>query len=61
MLCGSLDGRGVWRTDTCIRTVGAPQGALVVKSLPANAGDRRDEGLIPVLGRSPGVEIGNSL
>ena len=28
--------------------------ALVVKNLPANAGDLRDMGLIPGLGRSPG-------
>ena len=28
--------------------------ALVVKNLPANAGDVRDMGLIPGLGRSPG-------
>jgi len=28
--------------------------ALVVKNPPANAGDRRDMGLIPELGRSPG-------
>ena len=28
--------------------------ALVVKKLPANAGDVRDTGLIPGLGRSPG-------
>ena len=30
---------------------------LVVKNLPANAGDKRDLGLIPGLGRFP--EIGN--
>ena len=35
--------------------------ALVVKNLPANAGDIRDEGLIPGLGRSPGVGNGNPL
>ena len=29
-------------------------GALVVKILPANAGDSGDIGLIPVLGRAPG-------
>jgi len=29
----------------------------VVKSLPANAGDTRDEGLIPGLGRSPEKEM----
>ena len=28
--------------------------ALVVKNLPANAGDLRDSGSIPGLGRSPG-------
>ena len=32
-----------------------------VKNLPANAGDARDGGLIPGLGRSPGVGNGNSL
>ena len=32
----------------------ASQVVLVVKSLPANAGDLRDMGLIPVSGRSPG-------
>ena len=32
---------------------GASQVVLVVKSLPANAGDTRDTGLIPELGRSP--------
>ena len=34
---------------------------LVVKNLPANAGDVRDVGLIPGLGRSPGEGNGNSL
>ena len=33
----------------------------VVKNLPANAGDRRDAGLIPGLGRFPGVENGTLL
>ena len=32
----------------------ASQVALVVKNLPANAGNARDVGLIPGLGRSPG-------
>ena len=32
----------------------------MVKSSPANAGDLRDEGLIPGLGRSPGGEHGQS-
>ena len=35
--------------------------ALVVKNLPANAGDLRDMGLIPGLGRSPGGGHGNPL
>ena len=39
----------------------ASQGVLVVKNLPANAGDERDVGLIPGLGRSPGVGNGNPL
>ena len=33
---------------------------LVVKNLPANAGDARDTGLIPALGRSPEVGNGNT-
>ena len=39
----------------------ASQMALVVKNLPANAGDARDKGLIPGLGRFPGVGNGNLL
>ena len=35
--------------------------ALVVKNPPANAGNIRDVGLIPGLGRSPGGEHGNPL
>ena len=34
---------------------------LVVKNLPANAGDIRDMGSIPGLGRSPGGANGNPL
>ena len=34
---------------------------LVVKNLPTNAGDRRDTGLIPGLGRSPGGGHDNPL
>ena len=37
------------------------QVALVVKNPPANAGDIRDAGSIPGLGRSPGEENGNPL
>ena len=36
-------------------------GGAVVKNLPANAGDARDSGLIPGLGRSLGVGNGNPL
>ena len=36
-------------------------GGTVVKNLPANAGDTRDAGLIPGLGRSPGIGNGNPL
>ena len=35
--------------------------ALVVKNLPANAGDTRAKGSIPGSGRSPGVGNGNPL
>ena len=34
---------------------------LVVKDLPVNAGDRKDAGSIPGLGRSSGVGNGNPL
>ena len=37
----------------------ASQVALIVKSLPAKAGDLRDTGLIPGLGKSPGGGNGN--
>ena len=37
----------------------ASQVVLVVKNLPANAGDLRDAGLIPGLGRSSGGGHGN--
>ena len=40
---------------------GLPRVALVIKNLPANAGDIRDVGLIPGLGRSPGEGHGNPL
>ena len=43
-----------------IHIKGFPDDA-VVKNLPANAGDTRDVGSIPGLGRSPGVGNGNPL
>ena len=39
----------------------ASQVALVVKNLPVNAGDKRDAGSIPGLGKSPGGGNGNPL
>ena len=39
----------------------ASQVVLVVKNLPANAGDIRDVGSIPGWGRSPGGGHGNPL
>ena len=42
-------------------TSGASHVALVVKSLPFNAGDIRDVGSVPGSGRSPGGGHGNSL
>ena len=37
------------------------QVVLVVKSPPANAGDKRDAGSIPMSGRFPGGEHGNPI
>ena len=39
----------------------APHVVLMVKNWPASAGDTRDMGSIPGLGRSPGVANGNPL
>ena len=36
-------------------------GSIVLKNPPANAEDTRDTGLIPGLGKSPGVGNGNPL
>ena len=41
--------------------MGASQVVLVVRNLPANAGDTRVAGSIPGSGRSPGVGNGNLL
>ena len=38
-----------------------PTSCPVVKNLPANAGDARDEDMIPRPGRSPGIGSGNPL
>ena len=44
-----------------MNVAGTSQMALVVKNMPANAGDVRDMGLIPGLGRSHGGGNGNPL
>ena len=44
----------------CVVIMGFP-GSLVVKNLPANAGDVRDVGSIPGSGRYPGEGHGNPL
>ena len=41
--------------------INTTQGSLVVKNLPASAGDMRDTGSIPGSGRSPGEGKGNPL
>ena len=43
-----------------LKILGFP-GSIVVKNLPANAGDARDSGLIPGLGKSPRGGNGNPL
>ena len=43
------------RCDTS--SMGAALAAQLVKNTPANAGDTKDEGLIPGLGRFPGEEM----
>ena len=48
-----------WRTIFGELSDGPSQVALVVKNLPANAGDIRDVGSIPGLGRSPEGGHGN--
>ena len=40
---------------------GLPRGLLIVKNLPASAGDRKDTGLIPGSGRSPEREYSDPL
>ena len=47
--------------ETACTLNGASQAAVVVKNLPANAGDIRDIGSIPGSGRPPGEGYGNPL
>ena len=51
----------LWLWNILLRSRQASQVVLVVKNLPANAGDIRDEGSPPGLGRSPGRGHGNAL
>ena len=53
----------LYTTDNYIQypIIRASQVVLVVKNLPANAGDIRDEDSVPVLGRPPGGVHGNPL
>ena len=60
MLCGGLNGKEIQKEGIYVY-MGASQVVLVVKNLPANAGDIRNTGLIPGSGRFPGVGHGNPL
>ena len=55
----------LWRSCACetdlVLALQKPKMVLVVKNPPANAGDTRDAGTIPGLGRSSGEERGNPL
>ena len=54
----------MWQTQIAANAsniLWASQVAVVVKNLPANAGDPRDAGLIPGLGRSSEGRNGNTL
>ena len=51
----------VWYLEYVVHEEGVSQMAPVVKNPPANAADTRDMGLIPGLGRSPGVGNGKPL
>ena len=61
MLCGNLNGRGIYYKKEGIYASRASQMALVVKNPTANAGDISDTGLIPGLGISLGEGCGNPL
>ena len=45
----------------CVSVASTMPGSSIIKNPPANAGDTRDAGSIPGLGRSPGVGNGNLL
>ena len=64
-VCGVAQSRtrlnGFSSSSSSSKGIVVSQVALVVKNLPANAGDRRDSGWIPGSGRSPGGGSGNPL
>ena len=56
--------RGNWYSLICVHYIiscWTSQMSLVIKNLPAKAGDVRDVDLVPGLGRSPGGGHGNPL
>ena len=60
-ICQLEEERGVYLSGSYWYSPGASQVVLVEKNLPANAGDTRDSGSIPGLGRSSGERSGNRL
>ena len=61
-MCVFVLGDGTLHTNfPCVFYLWASEEALVVRKLPASAGDERDVGSIPGWGRSPGGGHGNPL
>ena len=58
-ICKGKEGKSYSENGILSSSSRASQVALVVKNLPANAGDARDVGSIPGLGRFPGRGDGN--
>ena len=58
---GALYNPNINKNNPVTKSLGASQLALVIKNMPANAGDIRDTGLIPGLGISPRRGHGNPL
>ena len=58
---GKLKKSHIHKNHEFIKIMQSKRLPLVVNNLPANAGDARDTGLIPGLGRSPGERNGNPL
>ena len=58
---GALYNPNISKNNPVSKSLGASQLALVIKNMPANAGDIGDTGLIPGLGISPRRGHGNPL